>query len=60
MISKELLSAVLFEHRVVLDYEVSICGTEIHYGHTNIEEDGFITIYELAYKAKVWAGTRGT
>lgn len=59
MISKELLSAVLSEHRVVLDYEVSICETEIHYGHTDIDEDGFIVIYELAHKSKMWAKNKG-
>lgn len=55
MISRELLSEVLNESRVILDYEVSICGKEIHYGHTDIDEDGFINIYELAHKCKEWA-----
>lgn len=52
MISKELLSAVLKEKRVILDYEISISKNEIHYGHIDIEEDGFINIYELAHKCK--------
>ena len=55
MISKELLSAVLKEKRVILDYEISISKNEIHYGHIDIEEDGFINIYELAHKCKEWA-----
>lgn len=55
MISKELLSEVFGEKRVILDYEVSINKTEIHYGHKDIDEDGFINIYELAYKCKEWA-----
>lgn len=55
MISKELLSEVLGEKRVILDYEVSIDETEIHYGHKDIDEDGFINIYELAHKCKEWA-----
>lgn len=59
MISKELLSEVLNEHRVILDYEVSICGKELHYGHVDIEEDGFVNIYELAHKCKEWALTNG-
>ncbi len=59
MISEELLSEVLNESRVILDYEVSICGKEIHYGHTDIDEDGFINIYELAHKCKEWAKNKG-
>ena len=59
MISKELLSAVLKEKRVILDYEISISKNEIHYGHIDIEEDGFINIYELAHKCKEWAISKG-
>lgn len=55
MISKELLSEVFGEKRVILDHEVSINKTEIHYGHKDIDEDGFINIYELANKCKEWA-----
>ena len=55
MITNELLSAVLKEKRVILDYEISNSKTEIHYGHIDIEEDGFINIYELAHKCKEWA-----
>lgn len=59
MISKELLSEVFGEKRVILDYEVSINKTEIHYGHKDIDEDGFINIYELANKCKEWALSQG-
>ena len=56
MISRELLSEVIGEKKVILNYEVSLCGKEIHYGHENIDEDGFINIYELAHKnLKQWA-----
>lgn len=54
MISKELLTEVLREKRVILDYEISIDETEIHYGHKDIDEDGFINIYELAHLCKEW------
>ena len=58
-ISKELLSEVLNETKVILDYEVSIDNTEIHWGHKDIDEDGFISIYELAFKCKEWALSKG-
>ena len=54
MISNELLTEVLGEKRVILDYEVSINRKEIHYGHKDIDEDGFINIYELAHRCKEW------
>jgi len=55
IISNELLSKVLREERLVLDYELSICGKEIHYGHIYLEGDGFISIQDLAYLCKEWA-----
>lgn len=59
ILSKELLTAVLGEKRVILNYEVSICKTEIHYGHKKLDEDGFISIYELTHKCKEWANKKG-
>lgn len=68
IISKELLTEVLGEERVLLDYEVSICNTEIHYGHKKLDADtpeglnevkGFISIYELTHNCKEWANKKG-
>ena len=53
LLSEELLSEVLGIKNLV--YEVSIGGTEIHYGCIKTGENGFINIYELAHKCKQWA-----
>jgi hypothetical protein len=58
MISKELLSNVLGINN--LDYELSICETEIHYGRLDGSiESKFINIYELTNLCKEWAVKKG-
>lgn len=58
MINKTLLSSVLGIDN--LDYELSICETEIHYGLLDGSiESKFLNIYELSNMCKEWAVKQG-